>query len=92
MGALQAVQGGLHWACGGFTAGRGCRYKALSQLGDGSYGSVWKAIHRETGEVVRASTPHLFLQPSFVSGKNPPGLELERPSACPLPHRWQSNA
>eukprot|EP00887_Chlorella_sp_A99_P006950 scaffold2.g6950.t1 len=28
------------------------RYKITKQLGDGTYGSVWKAVHRETGEVV----------------------------------------
>ena len=31
------------------------RYKVLKQLGDGTYGSVWKAINRQTNEVVRAT-------------------------------------
>ncbi len=29
------------------------RYKVTKQLGDGTYGSVLKATHRQTGEVVR---------------------------------------
>lgn len=29
------------------------RYKVTKQLGDGTYGSVLKAINRSTGEVVR---------------------------------------
>lgn len=28
------------------------RYKVTKQLGDGTYGSVLKATHRQTGEVV----------------------------------------
>ena len=28
------------------------RYKVLRQLGDGTYGSVWKAVNRQSGEVV----------------------------------------
>ena len=35
-----------------------CRYKVVAQLGDGTYGSVWKAINRETSAVVRLSTLH----------------------------------
>lgn len=30
-----------------------CRYKVVKQLGDGTYGSVWKAMNRQTNEVVR---------------------------------------
>ncbi|MEW5296929.1 MAG: hypothetical protein WDW36_000175 [Sanguina aurantia] len=29
-----------------------CRYKVIKQLGDGTYGTVWKAINRQTNEVV----------------------------------------
>jgi protein kinase len=29
------------------------RYKVTKQLGDGTYGSVLKAVNRQTGEVVR---------------------------------------
>ena len=29
------------------------RYKVTKKLGDGTYGSVLKAINRQTGEVVR---------------------------------------
>lgn len=29
------------------------RYKITKQLGDGTYGSVLKAVNRQTGEVVR---------------------------------------
>lgn len=28
------------------------RYKVIKQLGDGTYGSVWKAVNRQTSEVV----------------------------------------
>jgi protein kinase len=28
------------------------RYKVTKVLGDGSYGSVLKAVHRQTGEIV----------------------------------------
>jgi protein kinase len=30
------------------------RYKVTKQLGDGTYGSVLKAVNRQSGEVVRA--------------------------------------
>jgi protein kinase len=29
-----------------------CRYKVTRQLGDGTYGTVWKAVSRATGETV----------------------------------------
>lgn len=29
-----------------------CRYKVVKQLGDGTYGTVWKAINRQSNEVV----------------------------------------
>ena len=32
---------------------RWCRYKVVKQLGDGTYGSVWKAINNQTNDVVR---------------------------------------
>lgn len=28
------------------------RYKVVKQLGDGTYGTVWKAINRQSNEVV----------------------------------------
>ena len=28
------------------------RYKIIKQLGDGTYGTVWKAINRQTNEIV----------------------------------------
>ena len=31
-----------------------CRYKVVKQLGDGTYGSVWKAINNQTNDVVCA--------------------------------------
>ncbi len=34
-----------------------CRYKVIRQLGDGTYGSVWKAINRETNAVVQILFP-----------------------------------
>lgn len=33
--------------------GHPCRYKVLKILGDGTYGSVWKAHNLETNEAVR---------------------------------------
>jgi len=33
-------------------ASSGNRYKVMRQLGDGTYGSVWKAINNDTNEVV----------------------------------------
>lgn len=33
------------------------RYKVVKQLGDGTYGTVWKAINRQTNEVVSTSPP-----------------------------------
>ena len=38
-----------------------CRYKVVRQLGDGTYGSVWKAINRETNAVVSRLKP-LYIQ------------------------------
>lgn len=32
------------------------RYKVVKQLGDGTYGCVWKAANKQTGEVVRIAT------------------------------------
>jgi protein kinase len=29
-----------------------CRYKVMKQLGDGTYGSVWKAVNNDTNEIV----------------------------------------
>lgn len=40
------------------------RYKITKQLGDGTYGSVLKAVNRQTGEVVR--TPPLLYFPSMI--------------------------
>jgi serine/threonine protein kinase len=31
------------------------RYKVVKQLGDGTYGNVWKAINRQTNEVVSST-------------------------------------
>jgi protein kinase len=28
------------------------RYKVMKQLGDGTYGSVWKAVNNDTNEIV----------------------------------------
>lgn len=38
------------------------RYKVTKQLGDGTYGSVLKATHRQTGEVVSFAAPPALLQ------------------------------
>jgi serine/threonine protein kinase len=29
-----------------------CRYKIIKEVGDGTFGSVWRAINKQTGEVV----------------------------------------
>lgn len=36
----------------GLRATASCRYRVLKQLGDGTYGAVWKAVNRQTNEVV----------------------------------------
>lgn len=41
-----------------------CRYKVVKQLGDGTYGNVWKAINRQTNEVVSEGSPSLTLHPA----------------------------
>ena len=43
---------GLHSPRRGGAVGKMNRYKVLKQLGDGTYGSVWKATNRQTNEVV----------------------------------------
>lgn len=40
-----------------------CRYKVVKQLGDGTYGNVWKAINRQTNEVVSEGCRSLTLPP-----------------------------
>jgi hypothetical protein len=35
-----------------FSFSRSNRYKVIKQLGDGTYGSVWKATNRQSNEVV----------------------------------------
>lgn len=42
------------------------RYKVTKQLGDGTYGSVLKAVNRQTGEIV--STADLSLGFSYCIG------------------------
>lgn len=36
------------------------RYKVTKQLGDGTYGSVLKAVNRQTGEVVSCTSQSLY--------------------------------
>lgn len=55
------------------------RYKVIKQLGDGTYGSVWKAINRQTNEVVRAlARPHACGMPSRAP---PQRMQTARPLA-----------
>ncbi len=35
------------------------RYKIIKQLGDGTYGTVWKAVQHQTHDVVRRPHQHL---------------------------------
>jgi len=34
--------------------GTTCRYKLIKEVGDGTFGSVWRAINKQSGEVVSA--------------------------------------
>jgi serine/threonine protein kinase len=54
-----------HWCCAkraelcAFTSKEtqsACRYKIVKQLGDGTYGSVWKGMNHQTNEVVWESS------------------------------------
>ena len=38
-----------------------CRYTIIKEVGDGTFGSVWRAIHKESGEVVCHSACPFFL-------------------------------
>lgn len=41
---------------GGFSYHNGqCRYKVIKEVGNGTFGSVWRALSKQSGEVVRAS-------------------------------------
>lgn len=78
------------------------RYKITKQLGDGTYGSVLKAVNRQTGEVVSATTlPSLPPSPPpapdgceeneeevlHMGGVHAaPGGEGELPLLSPFPH------
>lgn len=46
---------------------RARRYKVQKQLGDGTYGSVWKAINRQTNEVVSGAHPRTSSLRAFAS-------------------------
>jgi male germ cell-associated kinase len=41
------------------------RYKILKSLGDGTYGSVLKAVNKQTGEVVRGGESFSFSLMNF---------------------------
>lgn len=49
-----------------------CRYKIVKQLGDGTYGSVWKGMNHQTNEVVC----HRLLSPTLVDSQNGPPVPL----------------
>lgn len=37
------------------------RYKLIKEVGNGTFGSVWRAINKQTGEVVRTHSEDDFL-------------------------------
>eukprot|EP00882_Tetradesmus_deserticola_P022099 GHRQ01023982.1.p1 GENE.GHRQ01023982.1~~GHRQ01023982.1.p1 ORF type:complete len:139 (+),score=16.29 GHRQ01023982.1:861-1277(+) len=55
------------------------RYKVVKQLGDGTYGNVWKAINRQTNEVVSS----IMQEPKI-------GSEQAGVVASPAPDEMQS--
>lgn len=66
---------------------RKSRYKVQKQLGDGTYGSVWKAINRQTNEVV-SPVP---LEVPFTAPSAPAAVTRQRLTArythCTLKER-----
>ena len=62
------------------------RYKVLKQLGDGTYGSVWKATNRQSSEVRTASAPQRGTpRPAHDPNPPPPPLHTQRaPRRIPL--------
>jgi len=52
------------------------RYKVTKQLGDGTYGSVLKAVNRQTGEVVAVKKVRIWNTLVIL------GLEEEYSAAC----------
>lgn len=57
------------------TLASAARYKVVKQLGDGTYGSVWKAINRQTNEVVSCPKdilgPYLCYRSHFLLQRHP---------------------
>jgi serine/threonine protein kinase len=47
------------------------QYQMLEELGSGSFGVVYKAIERKTGEIVAVKHVRLYLHPTITS---PPSL------------------
>lgn len=62
------------------------RYKVVKQLGDGTYGAVWKAINRQTSEVVsvkRAVRPGAACSEHTDSGRKCIRLLTRQTAALP---------
>ena len=61
------------------------RYKVTKQLGDGTYGSVLKAVNRSTGEVVRVTEcccAAVALSACEPTTRPPPRAHFAHPSAA----------
>jgi serine/threonine protein kinase len=45
-----------------------CRYTIIKEVGDGTFGSVWRAIHKGSGEVVcHSACPFFFFVTIFLT-------------------------
>ena len=62
------------------------RYKVTKQLGDGTYGSVLKAVNRQNGEIVRAHTLCALL--AYVADK----AHSRHPKSADLTHTAVSSS
>jgi len=57
-----------------------CRYTIIKEVGDGTFGSVWRAIHKESGEVVYHSASPFFSFVSFFFSSHTVWLPVPLPS------------
>ena len=57
-----------------------CRYTIIKEVGDGTFGSVWRAIHKESGEVVYHSASPFFLLFLFFFSSHTVWLPVPLPS------------
>ena len=57
-----------------------CRYTIIKEVGDGTFGTVWRAIHKESGEVVYHSASPFFSFVSFFFSSHTVWLPVPLPS------------